>query len=581
MKKGLIISIFIIILLGSILPLINAEDTPAYSGQAAIDFHNQLYNSMDFISKINWMNTHGLFLFTAEGQNRQCSDTQNFGDFGPATIDPNALCKQIGKSSSLVDIYDTSSSGLSCTRIGDPACDNTGEFCDMSPGTTYYKKCVRDTFKEELRGEMIKTSTSCGGCPGSPFVTCKCFVDRNGNNAITITANQAYEVYCCPKSPCITSSNFIYFSELTYLAKLCPLGQSCRELPDGDVEGNKYTYCTSGSCTPKEMSRTCKTDLSKVYINNLKSDCSIIATPYSCGSGEKCAVTGLGQAECKSVYEKECTVDKNCTGSDKFCVSNSCVECKTDNNCISLRGVGYTCSNNACVYSGGETCNNNGVCDSGETTSNCPADCSGNNTQITNQDKQQPSMTYADWKDASPGMRVKTVCSVDDNCAPYQDLSGTGLNYTVSCVQTQLIVTQLNADYKAVCDTSWLKKMGLTLSWLGASGCIGAISLTAFCAAATGGICAVAAPVTIGICSATASVGFATLTGCGILAHQDLSQGACIAVPKSSSGSFCITSISDVVKGITNSGNCQTNTIIGLVVIIFGGLIILKITKII
>ena len=395
-----------------------------------------------------------------------------------------------------------------------------------------------------------------------------------------------------------------------------------REYKDMDISDNNpcdeydteyKTYCDVGyhisgsnvGDTIEDGVHTCISDETET-----PEDCKDIS-----GTSDYCSSTQTGNRIClfeNKVYEcKDYGTKGKCWTIVKSC-ENQCSngECIGDNT-QTCTGEGRTCKikcseneinigkltcllSTCCELKNSLSCStNNGICRSSQIclddeSSIGKLDCFlGSQCCIKKEEQDingtkivqalQPSLTWDEWKEASPAMRIKTVCSVDENCQPYEDLTGLGKNYTVSCKQTSQIVTQLDSDYKAVCDSSWLKKIGLGLSWVGASGCIGAISLTAFCAVATGGICTIAAPVTIGICSATATVSFATLTGCSIFHEEGLSKGACIALPKQEGGGFCLSFAHEWLNPYTKTDNCQTNTIIFLAIILIGIIILIRI----
>lgn len=172
--------------------------------------------------------------------------------------------------------------------------------------------------------------------------------------------------------------------------------------------------------------------------------------------------------------------------------------------------------------------------------------CGENNTKIIEEPKS-PSLPIDKWEKASSGMRIKTVCSITDNCAEYKDLSGSGKEYAVSCEATQDIMTRLELDYKDQCKTSLYKKISSSITSLLGAGCIASIGLTVLCLptvpvtmGAFTPLCAGAGGMTFAICSAETFAVTNQIVGCAIWGQPDISKGACIAVPKAGEPlSFC------------------------------------------
>jgi len=189
----------------------------------------------------------------------------------------------------------------------------------------------------------------------------------------------------------------------------------------------------------------------------------------------------------------------------------------------------------------GEECDDGNKANGDGCDSICKKEESIQNKTIT---QTQLSLPYTIWQnEATPAMRIKTVCSTNENCAPYEDLVNPDKKYIVSCKQTAQIQTQLELDYKTSCSTSLYKKISNTFSGLLGVGCLSSIGLTVLCLPSvplTVGVaiplCAQAGAITLAVCSAEVLAVTNQVAGCAIWATPDLSKGACIATEKGATG---------------------------------------------
>jgi len=287
--------------------------------------------------------------------------------------------------------------------------------------------------------------------------------------------------------------------------------------------------------------------------NQKDDDCDgSIDEEYVCGGSPPVVTTGCpeGKVCCSKVGSQLGKIDYYC---DSWCLWDI-----PDERC-----------NNITITPCTENCNLDDSCNSKCGIGNCQADpdCAvivPNETII--EDPKQHALPWDEWKDASPGMKLKTVCSTNDNCADYKSL--TNKNYTVSCEQTQNIITELELASDDACKTSLWKKITTSTSLVTGLGCGTTITLMVLCSVPSGGLCTAAlAPLSLVTCGASASTAVATLTGCAIWAQPDLSKGACIAIPtEGESEGFCFDFANDMLKGITKQSNCTTNSVIFIII---------------
>jgi len=493
------------------------------------------------------------------------------------------------------------------------------DFLAPSQAGTYTAWIVEDyipsgsTYTYTLREEVIFTVITPPNIPNCLNDVWGCLADSaciNGQKTIQI-CDSITDYLCYPTiASCGSSGGYCGDGIINS-------GETCSSCPS-DVKCASEQTCTSGVCVDGGQPQTCTNGQYKCDTENSVSQCSsgTWGSPFNCLSGQICTVGTISNTNpCHATSlcnnNGSCDSGETITNCPNDCVVSS-TKCEGIGRTCRAGGIGWACFSNeiarpeltGCINII-ETCcelQDKLICAGTTNQGTCRNACLDTERQVAKLDcglgatccsplsvqnvngtdviqASQPSLTWTEWNTASSAMRIKTVCSVDENCEPYEDLSGNNILYVVKCQQTQQVVTQLAEDYKIVCDSSWIKQVGLGLTWLGGSGCLGAISLTAFCAAATGGLCTISAPITIGICSATASIGFATITGCAVFKQQDISKGACIAIPQGSQGGFCFQSATNWFGKLTGSQDCQTNTIVLCVIILIGIILIGKLMR--
>jgi hypothetical protein len=247
---------------------------------------------------------------------------------------------------------------------------------------------------------------------------------------------------------------------------------------------------------------------------------------------------------------KSCT--SSCTGADKKCYrigsSNSC-ESNTyhcgdsaysdivSSNCASAGSYKYSslanCQANICTPDNSAV---SSTCSTSYFTNNCgkiiqgTKDCTGLKSNGNNGSSTSSgfalALTYSDWKQSTAATRLTTGCSVSENCLPYEDLSGTGLNYTVSCKGSAQLVNQLKEDSKSVC--SKYEQYGIT--WLvGIAACTGTVAATFIFPPAVAAVIPVCGVSLAGGIALSATEKIAAITCSGL--KSNAITGACIAVP--------------------------------------------------
>ncbi len=373
------------------------------------------------------------------------------------------------------------------------------------------------------------------------------------------------DLYACP-NPCYANSD-------------CKSGEYCDKsvlsqvIPDAGV-------CRITSPTHQTQVYRCengvKTDLGKVGYGNPNFCIDPKDIKYLIGTTDKCL--NYEPDECKKKIKDTCAKNYgkcqlNVLSCPKGYVDIGQLDCIGGHCCVKSEDVDLascqgTCRMSQCMdeeISVGKLDCSHGTC------------CVKNEEVTVNETKvrvaKQPSLTWRDWKEASPAMRIKTVCSTDENCQPYEDLTGGNKNYTVKCKQTNEIIEQLNQDYKEVCKTALWRKITTSTALLTGIGCGATVALSVICGPPSGGLCSAAlVPLTVYICATSATTATASLAGCAIWAQADLSKGACIAIPSGGEKSWC--SIVSSLAFLKITGDECTDGSIILGIIIFFGIII-------
>ena len=366
------------------------------------------------------------------------------------------------------------------------------------------------------------------------------------NNGISMTQNYVVEMQVVPQ----TSGFLTILNPSQYQTTCDPNHPENVNLPFSLASGSQQQYVLISPQTGELTDNTYKGIFylrTKCYDGT--SDSRQVPGTVLEGYGEtQSLVIGIGGTggggTGKLANGESCTLTTDTFGDDGYQTSTECASGWCKDRFFSNRGQGICADNpGGTIIDGGDGTTGNG----------------GSNQNITTP-ATQTSLTYQDWKDASSATRLKTVCSVKENCLPYEDLTGNNKEFNVQCKATGEITTILAEDSKKLCDKSGIIKIGKEASIISGATCAASVIATAV----TGGTLA---PITVWVCSGSIAIGANTLFGCSMFSQDasEISKGACIAIPKSS-GNF----LTDTLTTIPGIGD-----ITGLTAILIGfGLLI-------
>jgi len=422
------------------------------------------------------------------------------------------------------------------------------------------------------------------------------------------------QVYCCPRDECSSNSD-------------CPSGQTCtyKSMSSSDVpvadknayESTSFKYCKNpdmntcwykenGVCSSYDYDKTLVPDCTKqLYHSNY-----MFASQTACQSGGTCNSKGQscdGPSNLQS--GKPCCSGLTCANfqcvdtSEFVCGDGICQYTETKTSCPADCGTAPVCGD--------------GKCDSGETlgaTYYCPADCKllkvGDKCSIDTEcasnhcdrshwyslsstcqaipwdELVRVAATAEEIKTMTSQDRINIACISNKNCAAPDNLT------SASCITISQLVKDgtISTTSETGLYNEGLSRIqsatlgGLAGGGIGAGLCVGAGAAVGLLFPPSEAVILTAGPV---VCTAIFAGG--TIIGAAegaktpvdtsdknvivqkLKAKDSNSVGLCVANDKG--GGFCISQINDLLDPYTHMG-CQTNTIIAIIVVLFGVILI-------
>src|SRR3990167_8182433 len=406
--------------------------------------------------------------------------------------------------------------------------------CNLQPKTTLYLQKG-----QKLNPNQILNSECAGEGLADWFNNWKAWVEfgKNFNQEITCGSDECeIQFYCCPALSCSSPTT------ISCQIEKDSVGNTWYRCPNEEkilYYENNYKYCPSVEkviCWYKEAG-SCKT---REYSKSLCDEC---------GKGECSSYMNSplynSQSTCNSAIE--CTNECKPLDFGKFCSSSTAYQtCEKSGDCYKIKITncpsGQVCSNGECIVSGEE------------------------DEEEKEEEVKTLSLTSNAYNEATPEQIARAMfnlgyeCPItNDKILTSEEINVEDYNWTIKCVSS-VVIQETNR--KAI--SAWLELQGNQASswWEKYLAWKNQKEYEIFCEDKT-------------LLNLIIRIPLITPDKCKTYL-KDLPSGTCRATIKASEGGFCWQQANSWLSGITKSTNCQTNTIILIIITIAGFILIIK-----